>query len=181
MDNTGDIENSQPINGRATLLARCSITILILLLLAIISFSLILWLIFSPRLPEFNVESLSVSNANVSMEFTVKNPNRKINLWFSGFDVVLLHENCEILKGTVKVFSLRKRSEARMTVNWTNSGKMKNLGLDLSKKEVDFDVKMNGTACFKAGKWMNEKKSVQVLCKNLKTGDSAEADGCVSS
>ncbi|CAI9761576.1 unnamed protein product [Fraxinus pennsylvanica] len=116
------------------------------------------------------------------MEFTVKNPNRRINLWFSGLDVVLLHENSEISKGIVQGFSLRKRSEAkRMKVNCNNGGIKGGNMNNSSKKEVDFNVKMNGLARFRAGKWIHEEKQVQVLCKNLKMGDNAEADGCVSS
>ncbi|CAI9778313.1 unnamed protein product [Fraxinus pennsylvanica] len=176
MHNSSDIENSGPIKDPVTKLVRCLGTTLILLLLALTAFSLIVWLILHPSLPEFHVKSLSVSNASISMEFTVENPSWKVNLRFSGFEVVLLHKNCEISRGFVEDFSLS--SGKRMKVKWINGGiKRGKMKMDFSKKQVNFDVKMNGVAWFRAGKWINQEKSVQVLCKNLKVEFTNNVEG----
>lgn len=89
--------------------------IIILLILALAATAGILYLVFRPKIPNYSVESLSISGFNLSdlgsirpvfdVRVRSENPNKKIGIYYeSGSSVTIFYSNIELCSGVLPVF-----------------------------------------------------------------------------
>ncbi|CAN4099025.1 unnamed protein product [Withania somnifera] len=149
----------------------------------------IIWLVILPRIPEFQVDSLAVSNlslsnslitANWDLHFTAKNPNKKINLYYDEIAAAIFYESLSIADTTVPPFSMDKENETGQKVSfvasrayvekWAFEGMSKERG---ERGSVRFNVRMVAKVSFKAGGWRARRRYLRVYCGDLSVGVSS--------
>ncbi|XP_016466745.1 NDR1/HIN1-like protein 10 [Nicotiana tabacum] len=170
---------------RATFLRRI-IAIAIAAMVITGTFVFIVWLILRPRLPEFRVDSLSVSNLNLSnslisanwdLRFTVRNPNKKLTLYYDDVAAAVFYDSASLSDTTVPPFFQDKRAETAQKASFATSGSyVENRAFDGMNKErarssaIGFDVRMVARVRFKAGSWRARRRFIRVYCKDLSVG-----------
>ncbi|KAL8147937.1 NDR1/HIN1-like protein 10 [Apium graveolens] len=146
---------------------------------------LIIWLILRPRVPEFRVDSLSVSNFNISssllsgnwdVQFTVRNPNKKITVKYDRIDADVFYKSEGLASTTLPPFSQGKRNETKVRATFGAIGAyvedwvVRDVSGDRGKGSVKFSVRLLARARFKAGAWGTRKRYVRVLCRDVPVG-----------
>ncbi|GFZ17744.1 hypothetical protein Acr_26g0010140 [Actinidia rufa] len=181
-----------PIYNRNPPFIRRLILALVLIFFIITAVSLVSWLVLHPHAPAVVLTMLSVSNFTLSnarctgkyeVEFTLTNPNRKIDLEFERFEVFLAYKRDRFLKEDVDGvlhFTLVRMKQTRVHValatetssvhtmkKWTAM----EMGREWkTTRVVSFDVRMQAVARFKASGWLSRHKDIDVVCSNLKVG-----------
>lgn len=139
-----------------------------------------------PRIPEFQVDSLTVSNLNLSnslitanwdLHFTAKNPNKKITLYYDEIAAAIFYESLSMADTTVPPFFMDKGNETGKKVSFVASGAYveKWAFEGMSKERVErgsirFNVKMVARVSFKAGAWRARRRYLRVYCGDLSVG-----------
>lgn len=146
---------------------------------------LIIWLILRPRVPEFRVDSLSVSNFNISsslvsgnwdVQFTVRNPNKKITVKYDRIDADVFYKSEGLASTTLPPFSQGKRNETKVRATFGAIGTyvddwvVRDVNGDRGRGSVKFSVRLLARARFKAGAWGTRKRYVRVLCRDVPVG-----------
>ncbi|XP_059300316.1 NDR1/HIN1-like protein 10 [Lycium ferocissimum] len=146
----------------------------------------VIWLIILPRVPEFQIDSLNISNLNLSnslitanwdLHFTAKNPNKKITLYFDEIAAAIFYESLSIADTTVPPFFMDKRNETTQKVSFVASGAyVEKWAFDGMNKEraerggVGFNVRMVARVSYKAGAWRARRRYLRVYCGDLFVG-----------
>ncbi|KAK4366401.1 hypothetical protein RND71_014281 [Anisodus tanguticus] len=170
---------------RATFLRRV-IAIAIAAMVIAGTFTFIVWLILRPKLPEFRVDSMSVSNLNLSnslisanwdLRFTVRNPNKKMTLYYDDIAAAVFYDYVSLSDTTVPPFYQEKRVETSQKAGFASSGSyVERRVFDEMNSERDrrgsigFNVRMVARVRFKAGAWRARRRFVRVYCKGLDVG-----------
>ncbi|WMV55990.1 hypothetical protein MTR67_049375 [Solanum verrucosum] len=147
------------------------------------TFVFILWLILRPRIPEFRVDSLSVSNLNLTnslisgkwdLRFTVRNPNKKMTLYYDDVAAAVFYDDVSLSDTTVPPFFQEKRAETARQASFATAGAyVNNRAFDQMNKErsrkgaIGFNVRMVARVRFRAGAWRARRRFVRVYCKDL--------------
>lgn len=150
------------------------------------TFVFILWLILRPRIPEFRVDSLSVSNLNLTnslisgkwdLRFTVRNPNKKMTLYYDDVAAAVFYDDVSLSDTTVPPFFQEKRAETARQASFATAGAyVDNRVFDQMNKErsrkdaIGFNVRMVARVRFRAGAWRARRRFVRVYCKDLSVG-----------
>ncbi|XAR60180.1 hypothetical protein NMG60_11033442 [Bertholletia excelsa] len=178
---------THPIYNRNLSFVRSLILALTISFVIITAVSIITWLILHPRVPLFQINTVSVSNFTLSdtqltgkfdVNFTVTNPNRKINLEFKSMGVtVSLKRTKPLARASVSAFNLRKmnRTEREVELNTEASegyeanrrAAIKMMGRDWRNEVVNFRVRMVGVAKFELSDSLSQHKTIGVFCDNL--------------
>ncbi|KAK4375837.1 hypothetical protein RND71_006514 [Anisodus tanguticus] len=148
----------------------------------------VIWLVILPRIPEFQVDSLTISNLNLSnslitanwdLNFTARNPNRKITLYYDEIAAAIFYNSLSIADTTVPPFFMDKVNETAHKVSFVASGAyvekwaFDGMGKERTEKEsVAFNVRMVARVSFKAGAWRARKRYLRVYCRDLLVGVS---------
>ncbi|XP_059314917.1 NDR1/HIN1-like protein 10 [Lycium ferocissimum] len=170
---------------RATFLRRV-IAIAIASMVITATFVFIVWLILRPKLPEFRVDSLSVSNLNLNnslisanwdLRFTVKNPNKKMTLYYDEVALAVFYDYESLSDTTVAPFYQEKRAETGEKASFATKGSYVNNRVfdDMSKERerrgvIGFNVRMFARIRFKAGAWRARRRFIRVYCRGLDVG-----------
>ncbi|VFR02696.1 unnamed protein product [Cuscuta campestris] len=142
----------------------------------------IVWLAFRPQLPEFRVDSLSVSDFNLSsnflsanwdLKFTARNPNKKMTVYYEDIQASILYGDSELLAGTsLAPFAQDTKSETASKGTFTASGTFVDdwvvKGINRDKSNVDFNVILVTRVWFKTGSWRTKRRILRVYCRDLK-------------
>ncbi|XP_047308623.1 NDR1/HIN1-like protein 10 [Impatiens glandulifera] len=178
---------AQPYDNRRALLRRIfAIIIATFIIAGTIAF--ITWLILRPHLPEVRIDSFSVSNLNLSsspslitgnwdVRFTVRNPNKKINLYYDVVNAYAYYQGEELSDTTLAPFSQGKKVETQGRATLAASSKFIDKwvidGINGEKSRggsVNFNVRMLSRVQFKAGFWWARRRYVRVYCGDLIVG-----------
>ncbi|GMP99104.1 hypothetical protein CsSME_00046721 [Camellia sinensis var. sinensis] len=185
--------SSQPMHDRIRLIVRRLILALIFLFVGITAVSFISWLILQPQLPVVRVDSLSVSNFNLSdlqtnarykVEFTIMNPDTKISLEFKRFLVSVSYDRSPLSRGWLgRALEVRKMNESGVKIelgsnpgdnSWITTRTTIEIGSDWrERREVSLNVGMVGLAQFEVSDWLNRHSSISVSCENLRVAFSS--------
>ncbi|CAK9174812.1 unnamed protein product [Ilex paraguariensis] len=147
----------------------------------------IVWLILRPRLPEFRVGSVAVSNFNLSSStslisgnwdvgFTVRNPNKKIKLYYDHIDARVFHGSDSLAATTVPPFYQTTRNMTTIKASFAASGAyvdrrvVDGINSERNSGSVSFDVSMVAMVRFKAGAWRPRRRFLRVFCGDLRVG-----------
>lgn len=142
----------------------------------------IVWLAFRPQLPEFRVDSLSVSDFNLSgnflsanwdLKFTARNPNKKMTVYYEDIQASILYGGSELLSGTsLAPFSQDTKSETASKGTFAASGTFVDdwvvKGINRDKSNVEFNVILVTRVWFKTGSWRTKRRILRVYCRDLK-------------
>lgn len=151
----------------------------------------IIWLVLRPRVPEFRVDSVTVTNFNLSttlitgnwdVQFTVRNPNNKITLTYDQILARVLYKSGALSETMVPPFVQGKRNETAVRAtfaaassyveNWVVNG----INGDRGRGSVKFTVRMLARVRFRAGSWWARRRVVRVLCPDLSVGLSSNSE-----
>ncbi|MCD7462733.1 hypothetical protein HAX54_049268 [Datura stramonium] len=168
----------QPYATQRTTFLRRVIAMAIAAMVIAGTFVFIVWLILRPRLPEFRVDSFSVSNLNLSnslisanwdLGFTVRNPNKKMTLYYDDVAAAVFYDSVSLSDTTVPPFFQDKRAETTQKASFaTASAYVDSRAFDGMNKErsrrgaIGFDVRMVARVRFKAGAWRARRRFVRV-------------------
>ncbi|CAL5357222.1 unnamed protein product [Camellia sinensis] len=177
---------------RATFLRRLfGILIASFIIAATIAF--IVWLILRPRLPEFQVDSLSLSNfslssssisANWDVGFTARNPNHKITLYYDDISATVFCGEQRLSDTAVGPFVQGTRNETTVRATFAaNSAYVTKEVVDginsdrSSRGIVNFNVEMKARVRYKAGAWRARQRFLRIFCQQLSVGVSKNSVG----
>ncbi|KAL6537868.1 hypothetical protein OROHE_012155 [Orobanche hederae] len=168
---------------RATLLRR-ALTFAISLIVFLGAITFIIWLVIRPQVPQFRVDSFSLSNFTISndslISFTsqvrlaARNPNKHLDLSYDHVDSVVYYKSWSLSHTVMPPFSLDRRTEANLMANFASVGNfVERLALDGinsergSKGNVGFNLRMVSRVRFKARAWRSRNRVLKVFCGDL--------------
>ncbi|KAL3335899.1 hypothetical protein AABB24_031894 [Solanum stoloniferum] len=146
----------------------------------------VIWIVILPRIPEFQVDSLSVSNLNLSnslitanwdLRFTARNPNKKLTLYCDEIAAAIFYDSLSIADTTVPPFFMDRVNETSQEVSFVATGAyvekwaFEGMGKERAEKaSVRFNVRMVARVSFKAGSWRARRRYLRVYCGDLSVG-----------
>ncbi|XP_042475176.1 NDR1/HIN1-like protein 10 [Macadamia integrifolia] len=167
---------------RATFLRRLLIAALaVVVIIGCITF--ITWLVLRPRVPEFQLDSASVSSFNVSssdltanwdLNFTVRNPNKKLTVFYSNFRGVIFYDRMQLAETSLPPFEQGKRNQTTVRAKFAASSTYvddnlaKSLATDRSQGAVSFNVRLVTWVKFKTGWWRTRMHWMSVHCSDVR-------------
>ena len=147
----------------------------------------IAWLVLKPRMPEFRVDSASVSELNVTQSelsadwnFTlfVRNPNTKLSLYYDRLEAsVFYHRSRDSLSTTpLQPFSQSKRNQTWVPVRFEVMSEY--IGEDVAARisgekstgSVGFRVRVFALVKFRSGFWWTRERLLRVYCDRVQIG-----------
>ncbi|KAL4578530.1 hypothetical protein LXL04_014654 [Taraxacum kok-saghyz] len=151
----------------------------------------IMWLILRPQIPQFRVDTLTLSNFNMSSNslisgtwdarFTVRNPNSKIVLYYDRIEAAVFYKSESISETTVPPFAQGKKNETGVRATFVSSSAYvddrNGISSERSRGTVDFNLRMMARVRFKAGAWWARRRILKIFCPNLSIGVSANSTG----
>ncbi|KAJ9178036.1 hypothetical protein P3X46_009954 [Hevea brasiliensis] len=159
------------------------IAIVILALIVLVGLAvLITWLVIKPKQLVYTIENGTVSNfklnynhLNASFDFgiRVRNPNRRISVYYDSIDVSLSYDDQTIAFNTLEPFhqpmgnvtQLKAKIEARDVA--LSNGLSRDLRLDKASGKVQLDVRIQARTRFKVGIWKSKHKTLRILCPSV--------------
>ncbi|XP_076924064.1 NDR1/HIN1-like protein 1 [Bidens hawaiensis] len=168
---------------RVTFLRRLFAVIIGFIIIGTILF--IMWLVLRPQLPQFRVETLTLDKFNVSnsmvsgnwdARFTVRNPNSKINLYYTHVEAAVFYKMDSIAETSVPPFDQGKKNETGVRATFASVSAYVDdwdgISNERGRGSVEFNLKMVARVKFKAGAWWDRRRIVRVYCPNLLVGVS---------
>ncbi|KAF5447433.1 hypothetical protein F2P56_032987 [Juglans regia] len=153
---------------------------------------LVLWLVLRPRLPDFRVDSLSLSNfssasssltGNWNVRFSVYNPNKKLSISYEEVLSSLFYKKEFISNTRMPPFKLGKRNQTVLDVSFSAADTyvdrwvVNDINGDRARGTVSFNVLVKAWVQFRAGAWRPRNRSIRVLCEGLAVGLSSNSSG----
>ncbi|XP_076915223.1 NDR1/HIN1-like protein 1 [Bidens hawaiensis] len=148
----------------------------------------IMWLVLRPQLPQFRVETLTLDKFNISNSmvsgnwdawFTVRNPNSKINLFYTRVEAAVYYKLDSIAETSVPPFDQGKKNETGVRATFASVSAYVDDWDGISKEKgrgsVEFNLRMVARVKFKAGAWWARRRIVRVYCPGLSVGVSANS------
>ncbi|GFQ06937.1 protein yls9 [Phtheirospermum japonicum] len=144
----------------------------------------IVWLVLRPQLPEFRVDSFSISNFTLGnnslvsftseIRLTARNPNKKMSLVYDHIEAVLFYKSGSLSETTVPPFSQDTKNETSLTANFAAAGSfvdrpvVDGINGDRAKTgNVDFNLRMLSRVRFEAPAWRTRRRFLKVFCGDL--------------
>ncbi|KAL8479946.1 hypothetical protein ACS0TY_026259 [Phlomoides rotata] len=147
----------------------------------------IVWLVLRPQLPEFRVDSVSVSNFSLGnnslisftsqVRLTARNPNKKMALTYDHIQAYIFYKADSLSDTTVPPFSQDTKNETSFTANFAAAGSfvdnrvMQGINGERGNNgNVNFNLRMLSTVRFEAKAWRTRKRYLKVFCGDLIVG-----------
>ncbi|XP_075522010.1 NDR1/HIN1-like protein 10 [Primulina tabacum] len=170
---------------RATFLRRVfAFVIALVVIFGTITF--IVWLVLRPELPEFRVESSSVSNLTFSnnslvsftseFRLTARNPNKKMTLSYNEIDAYFYYQSDLLAETNVSPFSQGTKTDTPLTANFAAAGSfvsssaVNGINSERNKGNVGFNLRMVSRVEFEAKAWRTRRRFLKVFCGDLSVG-----------
>ncbi|XP_015872567.1 uncharacterized protein At1g08160 [Ziziphus jujuba] len=183
--------------ARATFLRRF-FTAIIAFFIICGSIVFIIWLVLRPRVPQFRVDSLSLSNFNAStasqsisgnwvVGLSVYNPNKKLSLAYDGVVSSIFYKDEFLAQTRIPPLKQGKRNRTAVSASFsaTNSfvgdRSLSSISRDNARGTVSFDVRILGRVVFRTGGWTMRRRIFRVLCEDLAVAISNSGGGGRSS
>ncbi|KAK6163648.1 hypothetical protein DH2020_000512 [Rehmannia glutinosa] len=178
---------SDPNTLRRPTLLRRLLALVIGLIVVFAAITFIVWLVLRPQLPQFRVDSFSVSNFTLGnnslisftsqVRLTARNPNKKITLSYDHIDAVVFYRSSSLSDTVVPPFSQDTKSETSLTANFAAVGTFVDQlavnGINNergSRGTVGFNLRMLSRVRFKAKAWRTRHRLLKVFCGDLVVG-----------
>ncbi|KAL8029585.1 hypothetical protein ABFX02_14G234000 [Erythranthe guttata] len=183
---TNNYQSDQESVRRATCLRRIfAFVIGLVVIFGTITF--IVWLVLRPQLPEFRVDSFSISNFTLGnnslvsftseVRLTARNPNKKMTLTYDHIEAVIFYKSSSISETTVPPFYQPTKNETSLAANFAAAGSfVEKSVLDGINGErgkngnVNFNFRMLSRVRFEAKAWTTRRRYLKVFCGDLIVG-----------
>ncbi|KAL8201787.1 hypothetical protein R6Q57_010934 [Mikania cordata] len=149
----------------------------------------IIWLVLRPKVPQFRVDTLSLTNFNITSNsmisgnwnagVTVRNPNSKITLYYDHVEAAVFYKFRSIAMTMLPPFAQGKKNETVVRATFASSSEYfdnpKEINGDRARGTVDFNLRMVARVRFKAGVWWTRRRILRIYCPDLSVGVSANS------
>lgn len=176
-----------PIGGRRQVWLRRVLAVAIGLIIALGAAIFIAWLVLRPQVPEFRVDSFSLTNFTVDnasvisfsseVRLTARNPNKKMSLDYDRIDAMIFYKSWSISDTVIPPFSQGTKNETSMTAKFAAVGRfLDESAVDGINRErrgngnVGFNLRVLARVKFKATAWRTRKRYLKVFCGDLVVG-----------
>lgn len=147
----------------------------------------ITWLVLKPRLPEFQVDSASVSPLNLTgseltatwnLTLLVRNPNTKLRIYYDSVKASLVYGNGQVLGTTpLAPFFQGKKNETRIRVElsavdeYVSEDVVTKISGERARGSVGFEVSVFASVMFRTGSWWRSRQCLlRVYCDQVQIG-----------
>lgn len=153
---------------------------------------LIFWLVVRPRIPEFHLTSLSVSNfstnqsqvtGNWDAAIEAYNTNKKMRVYY--YDVVsgIYYDGHFLTRTPVAPFKQDTRERTPFSVkfsmidSYAERKVVDSMNAERASGAVKFDFRLEAIAAFKYGGWRTRRRLLRVLCPDVPVNVSSKGSG----
>ncbi|KAM1227596.1 hypothetical protein ACFX2I_006836 [Malus domestica] len=153
---------------------------------------LVIWLVLRPKVPDFRLDSLSLTNFNVSSSsqslsgtwsvgFSVYNPNKKLSIRYEEVVSSIFYRNGFISETRVQPFAQgrKDRNFVNATLSAVNSfvdaPVVRAIEVDRERGTVSFNVKVLARVQFRNGGWRLRRRLLRVLCRGVAVSVSSNS------
>ncbi|KAL3620226.1 hypothetical protein CASFOL_035138 [Castilleja foliolosa] len=144
----------------------------------------IVWLVLRPQLPEFRVDSFSISNFTLGnnslvsftseIRLTTRNPNKKMSLVYDHIEAGIFYKSESLSETLLPPFSQDTKNETSLTANFAAAGSFvvrevaDGINGERAKKgNVDFNLRILSRVRFEAPAWKTRRRFLRVFCGEL--------------
>lgn len=176
-----------PQTARRTIFRRRLLASLLAFFIIVGCIVFIIWLVLRPRLPQFRLDSLSVSNFNVSapsqtltatwaIGLSVYNPNKKLSISYYESEASVFYKSEFISQTPVPPLSqgTKTRSSFNVTVSavgsYVDNWVVKDVNEDRGRSMINFNVKIVSLVGFRSGGFRIRRRLLRVLCEKVAVG-----------
>ncbi|OWM69034.1 NDR1/HIN1-like protein 10 [Punica granatum] len=165
-------------------------------LVALISFFIItgsiifiVWLVLRPRIPEFTVQSVKVTNFSVvdsqhvsgiwQVRLLVANPNKKMKISYATMDSTLFYKSEFITATRIPPFDQGTRNQTAVDTSFSVQdayvavSALNTLNSERAKGTVPFRIRVLAWVRFRSGWWRARSRLLKVWCEDLTVGLSS--------
>ncbi|KAK9044657.1 hypothetical protein V6N11_058552 [Hibiscus sabdariffa] len=181
-----------PQNPRPTFFRRLFVVFAVLLII-FGTILLIIWLVLRPLLPDFSIQSLSLSNFNASnqrvsgtwnAQFQVSNPNKKLSIYYGDIVSSVFHKDDFLSETRIEPFVQGTREvntvEASYSVvdSFVEGKVVDAMNGERTRGEIKFNIKVVADVSFRYGGWRGRRRLLRVWCDDLAlSGSSGKMTG----
>ncbi|KAK9285607.1 hypothetical protein L1049_024802 [Liquidambar formosana] len=190
------VMHSKPPKKRSCF-CKCLCWTVCLLLLQVIIVGIvggILFLVFRPKLPKYSIDSLRITqfnlsndnslNATLDVAITARNPNKKIGIYYeSGSQITVWYTGTQLCQGSLPKFYQGHRNTTILNVPLTGqtqnaTGLLSTLQAQQQTGSIPLNLRVNVPVRIKLGKLKLMKVKFRVRCRLVV--DSLAADNTIS-
>ncbi|XP_022731968.1 uncharacterized protein At1g08160-like [Durio zibethinus] len=143
---------------------------------------LIIWLVIGPKKFVYTLENGSVQNFNLTdnhlnatFDFVLRayNPNGKVSVYYDYMESTMTYEDQTVAFNTIDPFFQPHRNVSRVetklvALNLTLSpSTFKDLRIEKSSGEIEFDVYFKSRIRFKVGLWKSNHLTQRIVCSSV--------------
>lgn len=153
----------------------------------------IVWLVLRPRIPEFTVQSVKVTNFSVvdsqhvsgtwQVGLLVMNPNKKMKISYGTMETSLFYKSEFISITRIPPFDQGTRNQTALGTffsadnAYVAASAVNDLNSDKAKGTVPFRIRAQAWVRFRSGWWRARSRVLRVLCEDLEVGISSSSNG----
>lgn len=191
------IPSNPPKRSSSSCFCKCmcwTISLLILLLIALAITGITIYLVFKPKLPQYSVNSLKISDltlnfdmslyARFDVKITASNPNKKIGIYYEkGSRLSVWYSSTKLCQGSIPKFYQGHQNTTVLDVVLTGHNQYANALMSALQEQqqtgrIPLDLKVNVPVSIKLGKLKLMKVRILGIC--LLIVDSLSANNLVS-
>ncbi|CAK8572188.1 unnamed protein product [Lathyrus sativus] len=188
------INSSQPKRSCFCRCICCTLTLLFLLLIILAASVGALYLIFKPKLPNYSVDSLRITDLRLNLDLslyakfevkiTATNPNKKIGIYYEkGGKLSVLYTNTKLCEGSLPEFYQGHQNKTVLNVSLTGqvqsgSTLMSALQQQQQTGRIPLDLNIHAPVAIKLGRL--KLKKVKVLGQCQLVVDSLSSNNLIS-
>ncbi|XP_010531819.1 PREDICTED: protein YLS9 [Tarenaya hassleriana] len=166
-------------------LCRCFCWILVLLVTALVTLGIsiaVIYLVFRPKLPQYDVDSLRVSNLRINLDLTLyaefdvkitaRNPNEKIGIYYEkGGHLGVWYAKTKLCEGPIPRFYQGKRNVTKLDVTLKGTAQYGNAIMSALKQQqetsgrVPLDLEVDAPVAVRLGKLKMRRVRILGKCK----------------
>ncbi|KAL2511026.1 Late [Abeliophyllum distichum] len=171
---------------RATCLRRI-FAFIIGLVVIFVTITFIVWIVLRPQLPEFRVDSFSLSNFSITNDslvsftsearLTARNPNKKMTVDYDHIEAVVFYKSQSLSDTTVPPFFQDTKNETSLKANFAAAGSFVDKwvvdGINNERDKngnVGFNLRMLSRVRLEAKAWTTRTRFLKVFCGDLAVG-----------
>ncbi|XP_004234340.1 NDR1/HIN1-like protein 6 [Solanum lycopersicum] len=193
---TTPVMYSRPPTKKRSCICKCicwTISLIILLLIIIAAIAGILYLVFKPKIPQYSVDNLRISDlrlnfdmslyARFNVRITAVNPNKKIGIYYEkGSHLSVWYKNTQLCKGSLPKFYQGHQNRTVLDVALTGQSEYGNTLMSAIQEaaqtgRIPLDLKIQVPVSVKLGRLKLRK--VKILGDCLLIVDSLSANSLV--
>ncbi|GMJ15497.1 hypothetical protein like AT2G27260 [Hibiscus trionum] len=148
----------------------------------------IIWLVLRPQLPDFSIQSLSLSNFNATnqrvnatwnAQFQVSNPNKKLSIYYEEIVSSVFHKDYFFSETRIGPFVQGTRNAASLGASYSVvdsfvDGKVVDeMNEERGGGEMKFNLKVVADVAFRYGGWTGRERFLTVWCDGVAVNASS--------